>query len=328
MNVLYIGGTGRISYSCVLEGVRAGQDITVFNRGTTDVDLPEQVRRIAGDLDDQAAYRKLARGNWDVVCQFKAYDLPRIELDIELFGGGCGQYVFISSASAYRKPPRTWRITEDVPLDNPFWAYSQAKADMEHRLMECHAAGTMPVTIVRPSHTNSRNFPGTFIDGKDIAWRMRNGKAVISHGDGTGLWVLTHADDFAAAFVRLLANPRAIGEAFHITSDEANTWDRILSAMAQALGAEPDLVHVPTDTLIRYNPQWAGPLLGDKAHSAWFDNTKVKAVVGEFTCRIGMAEQLQLAAAAYDEILADFTPDPQLHALLDRIIQEQTNLGA
>lgn len=107
MNVLYIGGTGRISYSCVLEGVRAGQDITVFNRGTTDVDLPEQVRRIAGDLDDQAAYRKLARGNWDVVCQFKAYDLPRIELDIELFGGGCGQYVFISSASAYRKPPRT-----------------------------------------------------------------------------------------------------------------------------------------------------------------------------------------------------------------------------
>lgn len=328
MRILYLGGTGRISYSCVLEGVRAGQDVTIFNRGATDLPLPGSVRRIAGDLDDLAAYRQLGEGTYDVVCQFKAYDLDRIELDREVFGGRCGQYVFISSASAYRKPPTQWRITEEVPLDNPFWEYSRDKADMERRLLELHADGALPVTVVRPSHTNSRNFPGTFLDGNDVAWRMRNGKPVVSHGDGTGLWTLTHADDFAKPFVKLLGNGRALGEAFHITADWAHTWDQILTAMGEGLAVEPTLVHVPTETLVRYNPDWTGPLLGDKAWNALFDNSKVKAVAGDFTCEIGMAEQLRRAGAAYDEILAGFRPDPDVHALVDRIIDEQRRLGA
>ncbi|HUU59471.1 MAG TPA: NAD-dependent epimerase/dehydratase family protein, partial [Phycisphaerae bacterium] len=233
MKVLYIGGTGRISYACVLAGARAGHEITVFNRGRSAEPLPSGVRRITGDLDDEAAYRRLGAETYDAVCQFKAYDLARVELDLAVFGGRCGQYVFISTASAYQKPPRTVRITEEVPLANPYWPYSQAKADMERRLMEWHEAGKLPVTVVRPSHTTRGTFPGTFIGGNDIAWRMRSGKPTISHGDGTSLWVLTDAEDFAEPFVRLLGNPRALGEAFHITGDEAHTWDQIFAAVGE-----------------------------------------------------------------------------------------------
>jgi nucleoside-diphosphate-sugar epimerase len=327
MKVLYIGGTGRISHACVRASAEASQEVWVFNRGRTSKPLPAGVRRIVGDLEDDDAYRRLGEQTYDVVCQFKAYDRARAERDREVFAGRCGQYVFISSASAYRKPPARWRITEDVPLANPYWPYSQAKADIEALLRAWHHAGTLPVTIVRPSHTNDGNLPGTFMPGDEIAWRMIHGRPVIAHGDGTSLWVMTHAEDFAVPFVRLLGNAQALGEAFHITSDEVRTWDEILRAMAAALDARAEIVHVPTDTLVRYNADWTGPLLGDKTWPVMFDNSKVKSVAGAFACRWSMAASLKPAAGAFRQRLATFRPDPALHALVDRIVAGQSRLG-
>lgn len=328
MKVLYIGGTGEISYECVLAGREAGQDVAVYNRGQNHEPLPGGVRRIAGDLDDAAAYARLGEERWDAVCQFLAYDMRRVERDREVFGGKVGQYVFISSASAYLKPPAGFLVTEDTPLENPWWGYSRAKAAMERRLMEYHVAGDLPVTIVRPSHTVRRNWPGTFYGNDDLAWRIATGRPIISHGDGTSLWVLTHSRDFARPFVRLLGNPAALGEAFHITSDEANYWDAIYQAIGVALDREPKIVHVPTETLVRYNPDWAGPLLGDKAWSLLFDNAKVRRVAGDFTCEIRMTEQMRRIAEHWRTRAEGVRPDEKRHALLDRIVEEQQRLAA
>ncbi|MGE5608795.1 MAG: SDR family oxidoreductase [Bacillota bacterium] len=328
MRVLYIGGTGQISYACLQASAAAGQQCTVFNRGTSAEPLPPGVRQITGDVNDRSAYSALSREHFDVVCQFTAYNLSDIERDIEVFGGHTAQYLFISTASAYQKPPRTHLLTEEVPLSNPYWPYSQAKADMEKRLMEAQEAKQIAATIVRPSHTYRTRFPGTFINGDAHAWRMLNGRVTISHGDGQSVWTLTHASDFAVPFVRLLGNPSALGEAFHVTGDRAYTWDQIFRAMGEALGITPRIVHVPTDTLVRYKPEWAGPLLGDKSWSALFDLTKLKLAVGEFECQMDLSDGLQQAAKYVRRRVEQMTPDLELHALVDRIAEEQSQLGA
>lgn len=328
MKVLYVGGTGEISYACALASAAVGQDVTVFNRGRSDEALPAGVTSIVGELND-ATYRGLGTRGFDVVCQFVAYEPAQVEQDVKIFGGRVGQYLFISTASAYQKPPSDWLLTERTPLGNPYWPYSQTKADMEGMLFAAHAAGRLPVTVVRPSHTYRRRFPGTFVSGDDHVWRMLSGRPVIVHGDGTGLWTYTHASDFARPFVRLLGNAKALGEAFHVTRAEATTWNDIFAAVARSLGVErPAFVHVPTATLVKYNAEWAGPLWGDKAWPVQFDLSKLKSVVGEFSCEVGMEEGLAAVAAYYRKRAAAYVPDEKLHALIDRIAREQAALGA
>ncbi len=328
MRVLYVGGTGEISYSCVRRSVAVGQDVTVFNRGRRDEPLPEVVRRIVGDMADDAAYAALGAEQFDVVCQFLAYDVAAVERDVRIFGGNCGQYVFISTASAYQKTPGGYVITEATPLANPHWVYSRAKIAMERFLTERHEAGDIPVTIVRPSHTLRGRFPGGIASGHDWAWRILAGKPVIVQGDGSSLWTITHSADFAVPFVGLLGNGGAIGEDFHITRHLAGyTWDDIYTQVGEALGAETKIVHVPTDTLIRYKSDWAGPLLGDKTCSSLFDNGKVMSVVGEFQCTHALAEGFAVAAERHRQIADTFAPDAETHALLDRIIAEQSAMG-
>lgn len=329
MKVLYVGGTGEISHACVAESVRAGHEVAVFNRGRAEEPLPGGVREKRGNMDDDAAYRPLGEEGFDVVCQFLAYEPATVERDLEVFGDRVAQYVFISTASAYQKPPRRLVITEDVPLENPFWDYSRAKAAAERTLLQAHAAGRMPVTIVRPSHTHRRRFPGGIASGDHWAWRMHEGRPIVVHGDGTGLWTLTPSEDFARPFVGLLGNDRALGEAFHITRHmESYTWNRIFETMGRALGVEPRLVHVPTETLVRYHSPWAGPLLGDKAWPVLFDNTKVMDVAGEFECRVDLDAAMRGAAAFYRKRAETYAPDEALHALLDRIAADQEALGA
>jgi nucleoside-diphosphate-sugar epimerase len=330
MKVLYIGGTGEISYACVEAGAKLGQEITVFNRGKNDEPLPPDVKRITGELND-STYRALGAQKFDVVCQFLAYNTAQVEKDLEIFGGGkTGQYLFISTASAYQKPPTDWRITEQTPLENPYWPYSRIKAEMEYMLFGWHEAGRLPVTVVRPSHTYRRRFPSTFVSGDDHAWRLLNGRPVIIHGDGTGLWTHTHASDFARPFVRLLGNPKALGEAFHITRPDATTWNDIFQNMAGALDVQaPHWVYIPTTTLVKYNRrEWTGPLLGDKTWSVQFDLTKLKSVVGDFECTVSGEEGLASVVPHYHKRAAAFVPDEALHALLDRIAREQVALGA
>ena len=302
MKVLYIGGTGEISYECVRRSAEIGQQVTVFNRGRGEEPLPPGVRRIVGDLADEAAYARLGEEGFDVVCQFLAY----------------------------QKPPKHHVITEDTPRENPYWAYSRAKAQMEAYLLEQHRAGTLPVTIVRPSHTYRRRFPGGIAGGDDWAWRLLNGKPIVVHGDGTSLWTLTHSSDFAVPFANLLGNDRALGQAFHVTRHmEAHPWNDIVAEVARALGTAPKIVHVPTETLVRYNADWAGPLLGDKSWSVLFDNRKVMSVAGDWRCRVSLPEGMKRAAEHYFRFRAPaYQADPKLHALLDRIAAEQSALGA
>ncbi len=280
IKVLYIGGTGEISYACLHEAVRAGQQVAVYNRGRSGAVLPDGVEQIVGDLNDDAAYAALGDRGFDVVCQYRVFGVEAAQRDIEVFAGKVKQYIFISSASAYQKPCRDHVITEDTPLENPFWEYSRKKAACETLLFAAHAAGTLPVTVVRPSHTHRTQFPGTFISGDHIAWRIVRGKPIIAHGDGQSLWTVTHAEDYARAFIKLCGLDTAVGQAYHITRDRGHTWDNILHAMGEAFGQQPDIRHVATDTLVRYKKAWEGPLLGDKTNSVVFDNTKVSAAVG------------------------------------------------
>jgi nucleoside-diphosphate-sugar epimerase len=328
MKVLFIGGTGEISTACVWRAAQVGHDVAVFNRGTRPEELPGSVRQITGDLHDEAAYAELGGEHWDVVCQFMAFEPPQVERDAEVFGGRCGQYIFISSASAYQKPPTRVIVTEDVPVVNPYWAYSQRKADMEAWLLEQHAESRLPVTIVRPSHTHRTRFPGGIAGGDDWAWRMLNGKPIIVHGDGTALWALTHSSDFAVPFVGLFGQAAALGQAFHITRHmESHPWDHIYTTVGEALGVAPTLVHVPTDTLVRYNADWRGPLLGDKAWSVVFDNSKVMSVAGQWQCALSLEDGLRAAARHVKQRLENYQPDAETHARLDRIAEEQQALG-
>lgn len=320
MRILYIGGSGEISFDCIHESVRLGYDVTVFNRGRHNAGLPAPCRFITGDIEDDAAYRRLAIEEFDVICQFRLFTPEAIRRDISLFTGHCGQYVFISSASAYAKPVRNLPITEATPLANPYWAYSRAKAEMEAVLQ---AQDRLPYTIVRPSHTYRTKMP-TALGGE--ASRLLRGKPVVVHGDGESLWTVTHAQDFARPFARLLGAHAALSEAFHLTSDRQWSWNEIFEAMAAALGVrEPRWVHVASDTLIRYHPEWEGPLLGDKAPSVRFDNRKVKSVVGDFECPIDPWQGMRMVAERFPPRADAF--DADMDALHDRIAHDQNSLG-
>jgi nucleoside-diphosphate-sugar epimerase len=324
MRVLYIGGTGEISFDCIHHSVKLGHDVAVFNRGNHNAGLPPapEVRFITGDINDDAAYSRLAGENFDTVCQFRLFTTEAIQRDIDLFAGHCGQYVFISSASAYRKPVRDLPITERTPLENPYWPYSRAKAAMEKLLRE---QKKLPYTIVRPSHTYRTHMPTPLGGNLDVS-RLLRGKPVVVHGDGESLWTITHAEDFAPPFVRLLGNRAALGEDFHITGDRQWSWNEILEAVAAALGVKDySFVHVPTDTLVKYTPDWSGPLHGDKAASVIFDNSKVKSVAGDFDCPIDPWQGMRMVAER-------FPPDPrkfdvEIDKLHDRICAEQSALG-
>ena len=268
MNILFIGGTGQISHPCVERAAAEGHDVTVYNRGKRPSDLPAGVATIVGDLA-APEYADLARHNDDVVCQFIAFTPDQVARDIEVFAGHCGQYIFISSASVYEKPARHYVITEETPAINPYWPYSQGKIACEELLKK---AENLPWTIVRPSHTVRTGLPIMMGDADVMARRMLDGEPTIVAGDGHTPWTLTRSVDFAVPFVGLFAKPAALNDIFHITNDRAHIWDDIQNAIARLLGVEAKIVHVPTDTLIRYNPDWVGPLMGDKAWTAIFDS--------------------------------------------------------
>jgi nucleoside-diphosphate-sugar epimerase len=256
---------------------------------------------------------------FDVVVNWIAFTPEHIELDLNLFRGRTRQYIFISSASAYQTPPLNLPITESTPLDNPYWDYSRAKIACEERLMQVYRQEKFPMTIVRPSHTYDKTLL-PFTEGYTVVDRMRKGKKVIVQGDGTSLWVLTHHHDFAKGFVGLLGNNHALGEAFHITSDELLTWNQIFEIVARAAGAEARLVHIPSDFIAAFDPGWGAGLLGDKCHSVIFDNTKIKRVVPDFVATIPYARGAEEVIGWYDADPARQQVDEAFDQLIDRII--------
>jgi len=324
-SVLFVGGTGQISLPCVEKAVAAGHDVSVFNRGQRDAGLPEGVTSIVGDMKDAASYRQLRDRNFDVVAQFMVFTPEQMAEDIETFAGHTGQYVFISSASVYDKSNH-YMVKEGVtPVHNPFWGYSQAKIACE-KLLE--GSKNLPWTIVRPSHTVRTGLPTMVGEGDVIPRRMLQGKPVFVAGDGTAPWTLTRSVDFANPFIGLFGKSKAIGEDFHITGDMAWTWTQIYKAIARGIGAEPSIVCVPSDTLVKYKPEWAGPLWGDKSLASLFDNSKVKAVAGDFQCSEDLDEVLAEPIMHLKERLKGPETPSELSPLLDRITADQLRLGA
>jgi nucleoside-diphosphate-sugar epimerase len=320
MKVLFIGGTGVISSACSQLAVDRGIDLYLLNRGQTARPVPKSAHILHGDIRNKASITSaLGTMTFDVVVDWIAFTPEHIDNDLELFRGKTQQYVFISSASAYQTPPVKLPVTESTPLANPFWEYSRAKIACEERLIKAYREDRFPVTIVRPSHT----YDCTLLPmhGRyTIVDRMRRGKKVIVHGDGSSLWVLTHHRDFAKGFVGLLGNNRAIGEVFHITSDEWLTWNQIFEIVAQAAGANVDIVHIPSDIIARYDPEWGAGLLGDKTHSMIFDNTKIKQVVPDFSATIPFVHGAKEIIQWHDSNPARQVVHDDLNRLIDEII--------
>jgi nucleoside-diphosphate-sugar epimerase len=318
LKVLFIGGTGTISSACADGAVAAGIDLTILNRGATQCPLPTAAKLITADIRDTEGVRAALGGqDFDVVVDFVAYTPGHVQADVDLFSGRTGQYVFISSASAYQTPPLRLPIVESTPLRNPEWQYSRDKIACEDLLVTAYRDAGFPMTIVRPSHTYAASSV-PLVGGRTALDRMRRGQPVVVHGDGTSLWTLTHHTDFAKAFTGLLGHPQAIGDSFHITSDEALTWNQIYQSMATAIGVTPQLVHVTSKAIAAVLPEFGPGLLGDKAHSMVFDNSKVRALVPDFRAVIPFAAGAR-EIAAFDES-HESTMDETVNAGFDALI--------
>ncbi len=327
MRLLFIGGTGLISSACSEIALARGHELYVLNRGQSPkYALADGARLLQADIrGDQAEVRRLLAGlHFDAAVDFIAFSADDIDRDLALLGEKTDQFVFISSASAYQKPPKTYLITEDTPLDNPFWSYSRGKIAAEGRLMQAFRDEGFPATIVRPSLTygpaqipfcvGSWEHPWTIID------RMRRGSKIIVPGDGTSLWVLTWNGDFARGLLGLLGNANAIGEAYQITSDEVLTWDQIYLEAFDTLGAAPRILHAPSELIAAYWPHAGGSLIGDKMHSVVFDNRKVKQAVPDFVCEVNWATGLRRALAWHEAHPEFQTIDHALNQLMDQIV--------
>lgn len=322
MKILMIGGTGNISLSVSRRLLDHGHELWLLNRSGTAADLPG-VHRIKADINQLTSID----GHWDAVINWIAFTAQDVERDLRLFRNRTSQYVLISSASCYQNPGPTPWITERTPLENPHWEYSRAKILAEVTLRQMAAEYDMPFTIVRPSFTYARVIPlaiGGWNEYTAIQ-RIRDGKPIVVHGDGTSLWTITHADDFAKGFCGLLGNQQALGEDFHITSDEFLPWNRIYQLTAAALDREAHIVHVTSDRICAMDPTYEGSLLGDKTESALFDNSKIRRVVPEFRCSIPFAEGIRSTLAWFDADAGRRYVNPATDAFIDRLVE--TALG-
>jgi nucleoside-diphosphate-sugar epimerase len=320
LRVLFIGGSGVISSACSRAAVEAGLELFVLNRGTsTDRPLPPGARRLQADIREPGTVRQAIKDlEFDSVTDWVAFTPDQVRTDLELFGGRAGQYVFISSASAYQTPPARMPVTESTPLRNPFLQYSRDKIACEDLLVAAYRDRGFPATIVRPSHTYDQTLVPMH-GGWTVLGRMLAGKPVIVHGDGTSLWTMTHHDDFARAFVPLLGHPRTLGEAIQITSDDVLTWNQITQTMAAALGVTARVVHVPSDAIAAADPEWGAGLLGDKAHSMVFDNTKIRSLVPGWRAVIPFEQGAREIADWYLADPARQVTDAGLDAVMDKL---------
>ena len=322
LRVLFLGGTGIISSACAERAVETGIELTAVVRGRTATRaLPPGARVLQADVRDRAALAKALDGeDFDVAVDFLAFTPDQVREDVELFEGRVGQYVFISSASAYQKPVARLPIVESTPLVNPYWAYSRDKIACEDLLVAANRERGFPATIVRPSHTYDRtSVPLT--GGWTAIERMRRDKPVVVHGDGTSLWVLTHHRDFAAAFVALLGNPQAVGDSFHLTGDQVLTWNQIAEILGAAAGATPRIVHVASETIARVVPEWGPGVVGDKMHSVVFDNAKVKQLAPGWSATIPFERGAREIVEWYDAEPGRAKFDESVDAAFDRLVE-------
>ncbi|MDR1761235.1 MAG: SDR family oxidoreductase [Bacteroidales bacterium] len=327
MKLLFIGGTGIISSACSELALARGYELYLLNRGNSKQKRPLQgAHELIADIRNvQEVEAVIAPHSFDVVVDFISFVPEHIEQNIALFTGKTKQYIFISSASAYQTPPQQLPITEHTPLENPVWEYSRNKIACEDMLLDAWKNNKFPATIVRPSHTYDKTLVPVE-GGYTVIDRMLKGKPVVIHGDGSSLWTLTHHKDFAKGLIGLCGNPKSLGEAFHITSDEYLSWNRIYELLGEALGVTPQAVYVPSTLIAKYNQSIGDSLLGDKTHSMIFDNSKIKSFVPDFACKIPFAQGAHEIIAWYKENPEYQTIDADLNSLFDMLIEKMIAL--
>jgi nucleoside-diphosphate-sugar epimerase len=324
MRVLFIGGTGNISTACTLEAIRQGIDVYHLNRGSHPERVPDGVVSLRADIRDREQVRNaIGDLTFDCVVNWVAFTPDHVRQDIDLLTSLTTHYIFISSASVYLKPPLHWFITEDASVGNPHWQYARDKIICEDVLFESWRTNGFPVTVVRPSHTYSHGWIPTPLGSRDytIAQRMIDGKAIISPGDGQSIWTITHSDDFARGFTGLLGHSDAAGEVFHITSDEARTWDTYYGIIADALGVDVKLVHIPSGFVNDVSPELGRGLLGDKAYSMVFDNTKIRSIVPGFKATVPFSEGIQRSLKWFEEEPERKVVDREKNKEIDRVLK-------
>ena len=323
MKILIIGGTGTISTYVVDKCLKLGMDVTIMNRGRSNKPLQKDAKWIIGDINNEQEVSELLEDkHYDSVIQFVAFTKNQVERDVRLFKGKTDQYIFISSASAYHKPVEDYPITENTPLHNPYWEYSRNKIACEEYL---NKVKDLNVTIVRPSHTYDNKMIMAVMTrwGYDYAHiqRLLDGKPIIVPGDGTNVWTITHASDFANSFVYLIGNKKAYNDVFHITGNKLYTWDQLTNILAKELGVKPNIVHIPSDFIIKYMPEMEGPLLGDKSWSAIFDNSKIKSISKEYTSNIGYEDVVKNVIKYYKENPDTHKISQDYEVLYDKVVE-------
>lgn len=325
MKVLFIGGTGIISSACSILALEKGIDLYHLNRGkSNNIRQIDGVKTITADIRNiDETKDAIKEHEFDVVVDWIAFTPEHIENDIQLFSGKTKQYVFISSASIYQTPPQKLPVTEDTPLDNPIWEYSQDKIACENLLRKAYSESGFPYTIVRPSHTYDKTLI-PIQGGYTVLDRMKKGLPVVIHGDGASIWTLTHHKDFAVGLVGLLGKTEAVNEAYHITSNELLSWEMIFRALAKELGIEPKLVYVPSNIIARYDKETGDSLLGDKTHSMIFDNRKIKTLVPEFNAKISFTQGAKEIIDWYESDVSRQVVDKRINDLMDKIVADYT----
>ncbi|MFK5972871.1 MAG: NAD-dependent epimerase/dehydratase family protein [Flavobacteriaceae bacterium] len=322
MKVLFIGGTGNISTPSSRLAIARGIDLYHLNRGRSKIKIAG-VKTILGDINKAEKLSELAKHHWDVVVNWIAFTPEDIKRDIALFKGKTKQYIFISSASCYQTPLSYPVITESTPLSNNLWDYSNDKIKCEDLLLQAYREEGFPMTIVRPSYTYDTVIPiaiGGFTE-YNTCDRILKGKEIIIHGDGTSLWTVTHADDFAKGFVGLLGLWPAVGHAFHITSDEILSWNMIYKILATSLDREAKVVHIASDFICKIEPSFTGSLLADKAESVIFDNTKIKTFVPVYKATIPFSEGIKRTLQWLDDNPEKKIINPETNTQIENILR-------
>ena len=331
MKVLFIGGTGNISEAVSKLTVEKGMELHLLNRGKRNEMVPEGAKLIAGDIrKPQEVADAIKDLHFDTVVDWIAFTPDHTAADLELFSGKTDQYVFISSASAYQKPSSHYLVNESTPLANPFWQYSRDKIACEENLINEYRNTGFPVTIIRPSFTYGNTMIPASLNSWAQPWsladRMRKGKKIVVHGDGSSFWTMTHNSDFAKGITGLFGNTGSIGHAFNITSDEVLTWNQIYEAIGRAVGVEPDIIHIPSDFIVHMSPDHYGNLLGDKSVGSIFDNSKIKRFVSDFTATVPFEQGVKQSVRWFDAHPERCTVDTEWDQLMDRIVEKYSSI--
>jgi nucleoside-diphosphate-sugar epimerase len=325
MKVLFIGGTGLISMAASKLAVQQGFDLYLLNRGNRDKFVPEGATMLRGDINNHIEMESLLENrHFDVVVDWIIFNNEDIERDIKLFAGKTNQYIFISTAATYQRPPAYYILDESTPQHNPGWDYAVNKIACEERLIKEYREKSFPMTIVRPSHTyGNTSIPFAITSGGNpwtLVDRILKGKKIIIPGDGTSLWTITHNTDFAKGLVGLLGNTQTIGHAFHITSDEVKTWDQYLNVIGQAVGVEPKSIHITSECISLFMPEFKGSLFGDACNSYVLDNSKIKKFVPGYTATTSFEHGIRQSIAYFEEHPELQTVDEVLNAKMDKTI--------